>query len=211
MEYTASPDPPRAVEPAVPSPAAYPSSKTASKAAQRQLERQARRSARWEEVHRRGAAGQSIQHIARALGMNRQTVRNLLAAPLPPAPAPRPRPGGLQSPTLQPFVSYLQDRWQAGCQNVRQVQQLCREITAQGYQGSYSLLEQSLFPWRPPRSARSGAKRRSVSVRSLCRRPRESLSETDRQTLERALAEVRSLPVVTSSRSASARSSRNET
>ncbi|MFN8525955.1 MAG: transposase [Chloroflexota bacterium] len=52
------------------------------------------------------------------------------------------------------------------------------------------MLEQSLFPWRPPRSARSGAKRRSVSVRSLCRRPRESLSETDRQTLERALAEV---------------------
>jgi hypothetical protein len=45
----------------------------------------------------------------------------------------------LTSPTLRPFVDYLQDRWQAGCTNAAQ---LLRELAAQGYQGSYSLLMQ---------------------------------------------------------------------
>lgn len=49
---------------------------------------------------------------------------------------------------LQPFLAYLQGRWQAGCTNVAQLK---RELEAQGYRGSYSLMMQALSPWRDPR------------------------------------------------------------
>ena len=112
--------------------------------------RRTRRSARWDEVRNRRAAGYSIQRIAREMGMHRRTVRRYLATPAPPRnhPSERPRPSGLSSPTLQPYVEYLQCRWQAGCTNVAQLQ---REVEAQGYQGSYSLLMQALQPLRGPR------------------------------------------------------------
>jgi len=79
--------------------------------------RRAAHIARWEEVRRRRAEGQSIARIAREMRMERRTVRGHLATPEPPRNrrpgdrgAPQPRPQGLASPTLQPFVSYLQDR-----------------------------------------------------------------------------------------------------
>jgi transposase len=81
---------------------------------------------------------------------------------------------------LQPFVEYLQGRWQAGCTNVAQLQ---RELEAQGYQGSYSLLMQALQPWRGPRPPpeRGRGRRRGrprvkrVNVRWLCLRPPDQL------------------------------------
>jgi hypothetical protein len=77
------------------------------------------------------AAGYSIQRIAREMCMHRRTVRRYFATPAPPrnrAPE-RPKPSGLSSPTLQPFVDYLQGRWQAVCDNVAQLK---RELDAQG-------------------------------------------------------------------------------
>src|SRR5687767_7783420 len=46
----------------------------------------------------------------------------ILATPVPPRnrPTDLPQPSGLTSPMLQPFVEYLQGRWQAGCTNVAQ-------------------------------------------------------------------------------------------
>src|SRR5437763_12003982 len=112
------------------------------------------------------------------MGMHRRTVRRYLATPTPPRnrPAERPKPAGLTSPTLQPFVEYLQGRWQAGCTTVAQLR---REIVAQGYRGSYSLLMQALQPWRGPRPPpepgrvrRRGRPRiKRVNVRWLCLRP----------------------------------------
>jgi transposase len=86
----------------------------------------------------------------------------------------------LSSPTLQPFVAYLQGRWQAGCTNVAQLK---RELDAQGYHGSYSLLMQALSPWRDPRPPPNPTSRRRcgrprvkrVNVRWLCLRPPEQL------------------------------------
>ena len=119
-----------------------------------------------------------IARIAREMGMHRRTVRRYLATPVPPRnrPTEHPKPSGLTSPTLQPFVDYLQGRWQAGCTNVAQLQ---RELEAQGYQGSYSLLMQALQPWRGPRpppepgrGRRRGRPRvKRVNVRWLCLRP----------------------------------------
>ena len=80
---------------------------------QRQAARRAARVARWETVRALHAQGKSIRAMARELRLHRLTVRRLLDTPEPPRnrPPARPRPGGLASPTLQPFVPYLQDRW----------------------------------------------------------------------------------------------------
>jgi transposase len=144
--------------------------------------RRTRRSARWDDVRNRRAEGYGIARIAREMGMHRRTVRRYLAAPVPPhnRPAEHPKPSGLTSPTLEPFVDYLQGRWQAGCTNVAQLQ---RELEGQGYQGSYSLLMQALQPWRGPRpppepgrGRRRGRPRvKRVNVRWLCLRPPDQL------------------------------------
>jgi helix-turn-helix resolvase-like protein len=72
--------------------------------------RRSLRRARWDEVRARRASGYSIQRIARELGMHRRNVRRYLATPEVPRnqPTELPRPKGLSSPTLQPFVAYLQ-------------------------------------------------------------------------------------------------------
>lgn len=156
---------------------------------QQQLARRTRRLERWEAIRQRRAAGQSISQIARELGIERKTVRRHLGTRVPP-PAPyaiTPRPAGLQSPTLQPFVSYLQDRWQAGCHNVSL---LHRELVARGCTASYSLLQQALYGWRLPRPPR-GMKRRTrrrVSLRWLCLRPPEQLRPDEQAVLVQALA-----------------------
>lgn len=160
---------------------------------QEQQARRARRRARWEEVHRRHAAGQSQRRIARELDLNRLTVRQLLAQPEPVLvrkPAP-PRPAGLTSPTLQPFVMDLQDRWQAGCQNIAQ---LYRDLVALGYAGSRSLLYTALQAWRPSREEREQRRneqqRRRVSVRSLCIRLPEHLDASERAALVQLLEQT---------------------
>jgi transposase len=158
--------------------------------------RRTRCSARWDEVRNRRAAGYSIQHIAREMGMHRRTVRRYLATPVPPRNRPReqPKPSGLSSPTLRPFVGYLQGRWQAGCTNVAQLK---RELEAQGYRGSYSLLMQAIQPWRglrpPPelgRGRRRGRQRvKRVNVRWLCLRPPDQLDDDERTALDEILSD----------------------
>jgi transposase len=150
-----------------------------------------RRVGRWETVRARHAAGESVSRIARDLGMSRMTVRHLLRTPEPPPPMVMPRPGGLRSPLLQPYVSYLQDRWQAGCTNFAQ---LTREIRALGYAGSGSLVSQALLPWRPPRLPRGikpqrSRRKRVYSVRWLCLRPPAQLEPDERAALDQVLAE----------------------
>lgn len=150
--------------------------------------RRAARIARWEEVQRRHAAGEPLRSIARAMGISRHTVRRLVAEDLPSHNhIVHPRPGGLTSPTLQPYVHYLQERWQASCHNVAQ---LYREITIRGYQGSHTLLSAAVRAWRPPRTTtKERTRTRHVSVRWLCLRPPEALKPDERPTLEQVLAE----------------------
>jgi transposase len=167
-----------------------------SRTQQELVVRRTRRSERWDEVRRRRAAGYSIQRIAREMGMHRRTVRRYLAAPDVPRnrPPERPRPRGLTSPTLQPFVAYLQGRWQAGCTNVAQLK---RELDAQGYRGSYSLMMQSLGSWRGPRpppepgrGRRRGRPRlKRVNIRWLCLRPPNQLEPHERDALQEVLAD----------------------
>lgn len=156
-----------------------------------QAERQAARLDRWERVQALAKAGASIQGIGREVGVSRKTVRRLIDSPIPPHNQNHhPRPGGLQSPTLKPYLEYLQDRWQAGCQNVAQ---LFREIAWRGYTGSRSLLSQSIQPWRGPRPPRAerGYLRRLTSrssLRWLCLRPPDQLKPDERKLLDKLLA-----------------------
>lgn len=151
-------------------------------------DRRAARIARWEEVRLRHTEGESLRRIARTMGISRHTIRRLIDEDIPPRNnIQHPRPAGLSSPTLQPFVGYLQDRWQMGCHNVAQ---LYREIAARGYEGSRSLLSHAVRAWRPPRSPRKDRTRmRHLSIRWLCLRPREDLDPDEQAILDRVLAD----------------------
>lgn len=154
---------------------------------QRQTARREARIARWKQVQARHAEGHSMRRIAREMGLNWRTVRRLLATPEPPRnQIVHPRPGGLQSPTLQPYVAYLQDRWQQGCTNVNQ---LFRELVARGYTGSRSLLQQAVRPWRPARPPVERGRVHRRSTRWLCLRPPDQLSADEREALQQFLAE----------------------
>ncbi len=74
--------------------------------------------------------GVSQRKIASLLNLHRVTVRLFAEAETFPERVPqRPRPS-----ILDTHYSYLHERWQAGCTNARQ---LCRELQARGYKGSY--------------------------------------------------------------------------
>lgn len=190
VEY-AEPEPPPVAEP---TPAEPPEPPRLSPSARMQATRRAARVDRWEEVLARHAVGQSLRQIAREMPLARETVRRLVRTPLPPKnirTAP-PRPTGLTSPTLQPFVCYLQDRWQAGCTNIAQ---LYREIVPLGYGASRSLLHTALKAWRPPRPPRAARgtathakRRRRFSTRALCLRPPDRLGPDERAALDALLA-----------------------
>jgi transposase len=170
-----------------PDPPARPLSPTQQQAAARR----AAKAARWEEVRARHAGGESLRSLAEALGLARQTVRRLARSPVPPRyqRATRPRPPPLASPKLAPHAEYLRDRWQAGCTNGAQLR---RGIVARGYAGSYSLLQQAIHPWRPPRAPgpdRSAARRRGrrLSMRWLCLRPPAQLDPEEAAALRQLL------------------------
>jgi transposase len=175
-----------------------------SRANQYALEVRARRAARWEAVHERFAAGHAQRQIARELGIARMTVQRLLNTPLPAITTPfesypsEPHPpGDLSSPSLLPYLAYLQDRWQAGCSNILQ---LHREITELGYTGSRSLMYRALVPWRgprPPPHSDAGSRRhggrpqrpKRISLRWLCLRPPYQLNPEEQDALQNVLEE----------------------
>ncbi len=102
--------------------------------AQRQRER-------YEEIHRRYRQGESLRSIARTMGLDRRTVRKYLRAREVPAYAPR----APRQRKIDPFLSYLRQRWEAGCHNARR---LYEELVTLGYDGALSTLRQVISSWR---------------------------------------------------------------
>jgi hypothetical protein len=174
-------------DPSAPMPAS-PADRSASATQQREAARRDVRVTRWQRARDLHQIGMSISGIAAALEIDRKTVRRLLATPDPPRNrVVLPRPGGLTSPTLQPYVPYLQDRWQQGCHNISR---LYREIIVQGYCGSRSLMARSLLPWRPARPPPAERRRhRHAAVRWLCLRPPDQLDAAELEALGRVLAD----------------------
>jgi transposase len=157
----------------------------------RQISR-ANRYARYEQIVTLHRQGLSQRTIARQLHISRKVVhRSVTAGTFP----ERAATGGRQS-KLDPYLPYLRKRWEEGCHNGLQ---LARELEAQGFRGSASLVRRLIGGWRaclpgPPervrgkqRQAAPPAKRR-LSPRHaswLFVKDQEQLTADQRALIER--------------------------
>jgi transposase len=129
--------------PLVPDPVALDTEPTAA-----DLARQGRAA----EAHRLRQQGWTLQAISQQLGVCTKTVRRYLNRSLPLAPLRRSRRIRL----LDPYKSYLLERWNRGCHNASQ---LLREIRQQGFAGQFSIVREFISKLRrasglPPRKRR---------------------------------------------------------
>lgn len=130
-----------AVPPPAPGPTAIAPPKRLTRAEQVRAEHRARRLARYEAAVDLRQQGWSIRAIAHHLDLERATVRRFLEADGFPERAVRaPVPSFIDR-----FRPYLQQRWQDGIHNARQ---LFQEIAQQGFPGSESLVRRALQGWR---------------------------------------------------------------
>src|SRR5829696_1284392 len=97
------------------------------------LERRQKRYARYRDVMELHRQGVSERGIARALSINRATVRKFIGAATFPERAPHKRAGSI----LDPYIPYIHRRWAEGCDNAMQ---LWREIEALGYGGKVAMV-----------------------------------------------------------------------
>jgi transposase len=117
-----------------------------------QEQRRAQRLARYKQVLALHQAGALQQEIAERLNITRATVSRYLKATSFPERAPYPR---LES-KLDPYHTYLSERWAAGETNGRQ---LWQEVQSQGFEGSLMAVmrwaaRQQLLSPLPPTSRR---------------------------------------------------------
>ncbi|MDQ6905229.1 MAG: ISL3 family transposase [Chloroflexota bacterium] len=125
-----------------------------TRAEQDRQARHARRHARYDEAMALHKVGVGPATIARKVGVTRQTVWRWLrvgALPVRAPQAPRAR-------MIAPYEPYLRERWQAGCQNARQ---LWREVRAQGFVGGKECVRRLVVTWRTV-PAHPGPPRRHV-------------------------------------------------
>lgn len=135
----------------------HPSGQLSANERRRQFNRE-KRYALYEEVWSLRRQGLSHSAISEVLGISRPTVRRFLAAEQFPERLAGPR--AKRSSILAPYLSFLRERWQAGCHNGHQ---LFREAKARGYLGSQAQLWRLITQWRkqlPPASPRNLAEPR---------------------------------------------------
>jgi transposase len=95
--------------------------------------RREKRYARYLEVLQLHSQGISERAIARALSINRATVRKFIHADGFPERAPKKSSGSI----LEPYVPYIHRRWAEGCNNALL---LWREIREKGYEGKAAMV-----------------------------------------------------------------------
>ena len=154
-----------------------------------QVERlhQARREERlalYEQVIALHKQGLSQQAIAQRVGIGHSTVSNWLAAGTFPERKPRE-----QASHVDPYLSYLFERWESGCHNIAC---LFRELVEHGYQGSYASVHDNLVRLLPngrKHAASSSAKAPALPTSRqaaflFLRRP-EKLSVEEQEQLDK--------------------------
>ena len=149
------------------------------------------RLARYEQIVTLHREGLSQRAIARQLHISRKVVHRSVSAEAFPERVPT----GRRQSKLAPYLPYLRQRWEQGCHNGLQ---LAREIQAQGFRGSASLVRKLTGDWRarlpgPPERVR-GKKRQAAppAKRRLSPRHTSWLFVKDQQQLtadQRALIE----------------------
>jgi transposase len=102
---------------------------------------EARQQDRFAAIQALRQAGRSVAAIGRELGLSRPTVRKYLRAEACPV---RIRHSRLLGPG-SPHVTYLHERWMAGCDNAAQ---LWEELRARGFTGSAGSVRRYLGTWR---------------------------------------------------------------
>jgi transposase len=156
----------------------------------RQISR-AHRLARYEQIIALHRAGLSQRAIARHLHISRKVVHRSVRAGTFPERAPT----GRRQSKLDFYLPYLRKRWDEGCHNGSQ---LARELVAQGFRGSASLVRRLTGDWRarlPGPAERVRGKKRQAAPpvqRRLSPRHASWLFVTDQQQLtaaQRALIE----------------------
>jgi transposase len=98
---------------------------------------------RHEQVQALRAQGLGIKTIGRELGLARETVRRFVRAAAVEDLLAVARDG--RPSILDPFKQHLHERWNEGC---RSAAQLCVEIRAAGYHGSYGTVRDYVRPFR---------------------------------------------------------------
>ena len=142
--------------------------------------------AQFDEVHRLRKEGYSIRAIRRTLHISREKIRKYLANDQPPAYKRR-----RQETILDPYWSYLEQRWTEGCRNGMD---LWKEIQAMGYSGTYQSMARQIITLRKsmPREKKQNAVRKqrgqilspSVQIRPFSVRQTAWLFARDRDQVE---------------------------
>ena len=151
-----------------------------TKAERRSLDARQRREARFEEAVHLRAQGMTIRGVARALGIDRKTVRRWLRA----GHAPTWRHADRGHSILDSFCPYLEARWTAGYRNGTG---LWREIRERGFTGQSGVVRQ----WAARRRRQDPAADRGPPAKAQPPTPRKAarllmsgpdkLSEEDRR------------------------------
>ncbi len=129
---------------------------------ERSQQRRQRRRECYEQVLELYRQNVSLREIARRLKLDRGTVRRYVAAGSFPEHA-----SPVRKRRVDPFLDYLQRRWEEGCQNAVQ---LTKELRARGFKGSCYLVRRCVAPWRTgPANGRSV--RSSERLSRLTNRP----------------------------------------
>jgi transposase len=160
-------------------------------AEQRRQFSRAHRLARYEQIIALHREGLSLRAIARHLHISRKVVHRSVRA----GTFPERVPTGRRQSKLDRYLPYLRKRWDEGCHNGSQ---LARELEAQGFRGSASLVRRLTGDWRarlPGPAERVRGKKRQAAPpvkRRLSPRHASWLFVTDQQQLtadQRALIE----------------------
>jgi transposase len=147
----------------------------------RQISR-ANRRARYEQIMALHREGLSQRAIARHLRVSRKVVHRSVRA----GTFPERVPTGRRQSKLDPYLPYLRRRWEEGCHNGSL---LARELEAQGFRGSASLVRRLTGDWRarvPGPAERVRGKKRQAAPpvkRRLSPRHASWLFVTDQQQL----------------------------
>jgi transposase len=99
----------------------------------------------WTEIHARARRGAAKQKMARELGVDRKTVRRLLAQE-----RPMPYQRTVTRPSMvKPYLDYIQHRVMAVDYNAYRIFQ---ELKSQGYLGGYEMVKLAVRPLRAERN-----------------------------------------------------------
>src|SRR5215813_10352740 len=128
-----------------------------TKAQQQIAHNRAKRVVEYEQAQALCQQGWTIKDISARLGRHHRTVKKYLGASTFPERPPRRPPLSI----LDPFKTYLVERWTAGCHSVKE---LFHEIQARGFPGKYNVVAHYVSRRRPLEGRITRRRKRGASA-----------------------------------------------